>query len=413
MRTLASYGLYLGLLVAVAVFVDRLRHVERRRALPAAALGLTLVAGVVLLLTDCPWFGDLDSAYYPAGRAVLTASLIYTSDCVSGFVNIPIVAALFAPLAWFDYRVATGVFTCIGLAALAWTYVLLRRATAMEWPQALVVAALMAVAGPLWYSVREGNTTHMVFPLLLVSLIEAARRPVLSGILLATAAVVKLPLVLMGLYFLWRRQWWVVVSAAAAGVTMIVLSLLAFGLPVHESWLEACIVQPSGRPIAAFNVQSVDGLIARLAGGGLLNWTPMETGSGSRVARTLIIAGLVLWVVGALRRTGPGVTWREQLLEFSIVLVLSIVVFPVSWTHYYLLLLLPLAVLVTAPPRSPWRVATLAVAAVGVLLPLRSPPTAPDTALHLFLSVVPSSLTLIGGLLLLWVLVNERTATHT
>ena len=68
-------------------------------------------------------FWDYRTAYYPAGKAVLDdpASLGGADgEGVNGFVNLPIVAYLFAPFSMLSLRYAIGLFTVCGLAVTLW-----------------------------------------------------------------------------------------------------------------------------------------------------------------------------------------------------------------------------------------------------------------------------------------------------
>ncbi|MEL7239553.1 MAG: glycosyltransferase 87 family protein, partial [Planctomycetota bacterium] len=77
--------------------------------------------------------------------------------------------------------------------------------------------AVVAVNGPLWYSVREGNLTHfLVLPLVLALGLLIARRDVLAGVLLGLISVIKLPLVLFVGYLVARWRFKAVVGFVGA-----------------------------------------------------------------------------------------------------------------------------------------------------------------------------------------------------
>ncbi|HJU33369.1 MAG TPA: hypothetical protein VJ740_18030, partial [Hyphomicrobiaceae bacterium] len=101
----------------------------------------------------------------------------------------------------------------------------------------------------------------------------------------------------------------------------------------------------------AFNVQSIDGFAVRLLMGTsrLWNWDPMEVPLVYRLARQtvfLAIIGYAAWVIlrggGAAPPAGRyGTNRAADLLEFALVLVLALALSPISWSHYYALLILP------------------------------------------------------------------------
>jgi hypothetical protein len=105
-----------------------------------------------------------------------------------------------------------------------------------------------------------------------------------------------------------------------------------------------------GGVMPAFNVQSIDGFLARLATGPahLTEWTPLAAPPWHRFVRSVILLGLFLLAAMAIircggRQAGDVAPFERRSLEFSIVLVLAVVASPLSWSHYYLLLLLPWA----------------------------------------------------------------------
>ncbi len=415
MTLLAVYAAYVlvcvGVTVAAHVTPAQHRFAERPWVV-AAFIG---TSAVLLWVTDTPWFGDFSSAYYPAGGRTANPVTLYARDCVSGFVNIPIVALLFVPFARLDYAVAATAFLVCGLVAIALSIALLWRDSARTGKEKLGVVALFTLAGPLFYSVREGNTSHIIFPLAILGLALWWRGSGgLAGICLAIASVIKPPLAIFGLYFLLRREWRIAGSMLLTAAGVVAASVVVMGAESHYAWFDACIAQTAGKPIAAFNVQSVDGFLSRLSGGGLRDWTPMTVGETYQRIRLAALFALTTMVVSVLWRAGASLDRSARLTEFCIVLVFAVVTFPVSWTHYYVWCLLPLAMIMTGDirlreGRAEW--VAVAVSALLILLPLRTPPTAPDHGwLHLALSVFPASHAFLGGLALLAILLRSRQA---
>lgn len=415
MTLLAVYAAYTLVCIGVALVAHKApaqyRFADRHWVIAALIGG----AAVLLWVTDTPWFGDFRSAYYPAGGRTANPVTLYASDCVSSFVNIPIVAFLFAPFARLDYPLAAAAFLICGLVAIGLSIGLLWQAGARTDKERLVIVALFALAGPLLYSVREGNTSHIIFPLAILAMASWWRGArVLAGVCLAIASVIKPPLAIFGLYFLLRSEWRIASSMFLTAAGVLVVSVAVMGAESHYAWFETCITQTAGKPIAAFNVQSVDGFLARLSGGSLRDWTPMTVGETYQRSRLAMLSLITAVVASVLWRAGAALDRSARLTEYCIVLVFAVVTFPVSWTHYYLWCLLPFAMIMTGgirlrEGRAEW--GAVAVSAFLVLLPLRTPPTAPDHAwLHLVLSVFPASHAFLGGLILLAILLRSRLA---
>jgi hypothetical protein len=78
-----------------------------------------------------------------------------------------------------------------------------------------------------------------------------------------------------------------------------------------------------------------------------------------------ISAAFLLGLSSLLLLRRPGTKHRDTMyLELSMVLCLALLISPISWTHYYLLLLLPLSLYagnrLTMPDRGGWLVAVMA-----------------------------------------------------
>jgi hypothetical protein len=98
-------------------------------------------------------------------------------------------------------------------------------------------------------------------------------------------------------------------------------------------------------------------------------------GGAFQAVRVALLALLLGAVVAACRRRVPGS--GTATLDLSIVLALALVASPVSWSHYYAFLLLPLWFALAgwiAPPRATaWRVCGLAGALLASLPVLATP----------------------------------------
>jgi hypothetical protein len=199
---------------------------------------------------------------------------------------------------------------------------------------------------------REGNTTHIILLLLVLALLLwRSRWDYVAGLVLGICAVIKLPLLLFGAYFLLRGKWRVVLGGATSIVTAVLLSLADYGLQGNIDWYRDSVEPFLGGVIPAFNVQSIDGFLIRLWTGEsrLHDWDPMLPNTLHKVLRHilfLLIYGSALWLGWRNSRIEPVPAFNSDLsardtLEFVLVINLALVTSPISWTHYYLLLLIP------------------------------------------------------------------------
>jgi hypothetical protein len=171
------------------------------------------------------------------------------------------------------------------------------------------------------------------------------------GLLLGIAALIKIPLLLLGVYFLLRGQWRIVLGGATALLAAALLSLVVHGIAVNVAWYEGNILPYLGRVIPAFNVQSIDAFLMRFSTGEdeLFDWTaaePSPTHKILRVAIFITLFGSTAWLMARRPLSSLPTPGSGDFLEFSILVVLAVVASPISWSHYYLLMLLPIGLYV-------------------------------------------------------------------
>jgi alpha-1,2-mannosyltransferase len=301
------------------------------------------------------WFADFRIAYFPAGLATLHGESLSAliERGVTGFVNLPIVAYLFVPFALLPWKLATaGAFPILGVLAIVAAFILLARLARLSFGATTVLMLLFAFNGPLIYSFKLGNTSHFVLLALVGALwLIRAEKSAAAGALLALAALIKLPLLLLAGYFVVRRDW-----AGAAGFTLIllgagILSLLVFGLAVHKEWLDFAVLQFSNRVLGAFNVQSIPAMFVRLRGTAppLFDWTPLDPTPLERLGTKIVQVALVATAAWGLWRCSKPSQQRDEQgvgaaeLQFLVMLVLALILSPLSWSHYYCWLLIPAA----------------------------------------------------------------------
>lgn len=297
-------------------------------------------------------FSDFSVAYYPAGRAILEDIPHLFVRCwdtpVCGFVNIPIVAFLFTPFSMLTLRHAHWLFAGLSLLSLVISVGLLWSMTDRLASRRWGIVALFMTSGPLLYSLKEGNLTHFALLLLIAGVVCLDKTWDRSaGSCFALAAIIKLPLLLFAVYFFGKRRWSAVLGYGLTLLAVTGLSIWYAGWASHVAWYREVILPLSDKGIAAFNVQSMQGLLLRLQDGvRLYDWKPVavpwDVGTAGQACAALFV-GLSGWLF--LR--SPGLQVRETTdLELSMVLCLSLIISPISWTHYYLLLLLPLSLYV-------------------------------------------------------------------
>ena len=352
-------------------------------------------------------FGDFDKAYYPAGRDIVSApSRVYDCAHEDGlcFVNPPVVALLFAPVAWLPLGSAHVAVALGSIAAVALAIWLIVELCGARGTRRYAIIALVLLNGPLYYSVRLGNLTHVVLVMVLIAvgwlLHEREGR---AGALLAVTAVLKPPLLIWLPYFALRRRWRAAVGMVATLLAIGTLSFALFGVGLHVAWANQFVLGSSAHPIGAYNVQSIAGLLVRLTTSGtLVDWRPIKVGRVFYIVQIAMTAAVFIFALAAGAVAGEPRTRGARIREYSMVLCVMLLVSPVSWTHYYCLLLLPLAAYsaenAAVPSSRGWRL-SMAGAALAVSLPVMLW-VPPGLAGALVARVFLSHYVLGGGLLL-------------
>src|SRR3954469_2746474 len=239
-------------------------------------------------------FGDFDKAYYPAGQAAaVRPAALYECGHADGlcFVNMPLVALAYMPLGMLAKPVAHRIITVAGIAAVALAIGLLASLSRARGAGYFAVAAVVLLNGPLYYSLRLANVTHIVLVALVAALLALRRgRQAVAGALLAACAIAKPPFLLWLAYLGWRRH--TRTAAVAFLVTLAIggtISLLWFGLDLHRTWITEYVAGTSARPVGAYNAQSISGMLIRLTTTAyLVNWTGVDMSPVLRAVSTIL-----------------------------------------------------------------------------------------------------------------------------
>ncbi len=319
------------------------------------------LGGCLFLLVWVGWsvvqpasLDDFNKAYYYGGRKILRDPAVLYDEICYGFTNFPLVAYLFAPLGTLSKEIAGKVFFVIGYVALfPLAYLLGKWAKVKGWGLFLILG-LLALNGPLDYDIWIGNTSHLIMLVILLALIGYGwGREFITGVLLGGAGLIKLPLILPSGYFFVRGRWKVVAGGLLVAGLILVLSFRYIPFTLNQIWVERCVLSMSANPIAAYNNQSLTGFLARIFMSGELEWDPVTPTAPFKQALAvgnLLFYGPALLILFLGRKMPP--TPARAALEFSILLIASVLTSPIAWMHYFVLFLIPAALYVgTFAPR--------------------------------------------------------------
>jgi hypothetical protein len=245
------------------------------------------------------------------------------------------------PFAGLDYPAAVLAWNLLSLALFAFSLLAIARALAIPvciW-SLFPLLALALVCGPLRVQVVMGqfNLVLLLF-FTCIWLADRNDRPFLAGMLLGVATAVKLFPGLFFLYFAAQRRWKTIVAGIVALGLVTVLTVSVLGTRCYVDYFNQVIPSVNQYRSYAPNISvwgfwyklfdPNDGYLYNLAP---LCESPLSARLGSLASSALIVASCV-WV--AWRSTSR--LQRDQ--AFAITMIATLLVSPISWDHYLLLL---------------------------------------------------------------------------
>ena len=230
---------------------------------------------------------------------------------------------LAAPLAFIDPTMAAYVFTAILLVTFCLAVAILPVSSTIRW----LILLLGGLSWPLVYAIKLGQ----VGPILLLTFAIGWRwmdRPWRFGVATAVGTAIKIqPALLFGWALLTGRRRAVVIGLAMLAVLAVAATLVAG----PSSWIDqATLLARVSKPIDTPH-NFTPGRVAFEAGAGqALAWAV-------QIANWVLVAVVVIW---ATLRCAP-------VASYLAVVVASQLISPILWDHYALMLLLPVAWLVS------------------------------------------------------------------
>jgi hypothetical protein len=290
----------------------------------AASVGLTVIA-----LRHHNSAVDFRDAYYVAAHRVMYGGDPYSwghaqiADGVA-FVYPALSALIYTPFALLPVQAACIVVSLICIALAPLTLWVLR---VQDWR----VYGVTMLWLPVWVSVQSGNETIVL--VLLAALAWRYRdRPFAAGLLAAAAISLKPFMWPLALWLLATRRWhasvWTVITGLIINVTCwSVLGFSEVGAYLRDAGLDAHYASRTGYSIAA--------IAAHLG---------VSTSAGE--ALTVLVCVLV-----ALAVVYVGFVKHRERQALTLTVLLMLTASPLVWTHYFALLLVPLAI---ERPRFSW-----------------------------------------------------------
>jgi hypothetical protein len=303
---------------------------DRRAAYQSAVINvlLGLVPVLITLVALHAYFhhGHIDAIdfhheFWPASQRVLHGLSPYDRSWMNirGGIAYPypaFTAIAFVPLALLNHALADWVFTAISIAAALLT---LRVLQVRDWR----LYGLVLIWGPVINGWQNANLT-LVLGLGIAYLWRKRDNPLIAGALVAAMISLKPFVWPLGLWLLATRRYRALIYGAAFGLTLNVASWAIIGFNQIHAYSQVVSAVNNVMDKRGYSIFS---LVMRLGGSHGLAYALGITAAAAAAIACLIVG----------RR---GNTKSALALSIAVCLLAT----PVLWTHYFALLIVPLAI---------------------------------------------------------------------
>jgi alpha-1,2-mannosyltransferase len=313
---------------------------------------------------------DFDTFWHSAVALTQGADIYHTPAKLTN-LNPPLLTVLLTPLTLFDSLTAYRVFAVLTLLIVVGALLAVARELRLH-PGVTTLAVLAVLASsPLHGTLVLGQ----IYPLLLAGLVagwiaERRGRPVLAAVLFGVTVALKPSLAPLLLLPAVQRRWVPLWSGLGAAMAATVVGVLVAGPSSGFEWLHIAFTEPV--PDTVDNA-SLPGLAVRFG-------VPSVLGT---LLGAVVLIGTLMWCGRHRYRIDPAGTapWA--------VLAAGLLVSPISW-HNYLMLLWPGVLVLITLGRGAAAAAALAVIVIPVSWNADWPPEGfgPDVARSLYCAIL-------------------------
>lgn len=311
------------------------------------------------------------TAYIAAGDAVLAGTSIYDARNVRGwyYTALPIFSLVMVPLALMGVLASVVIWYLLSLGLMIHMVWMSARIAVRFYPTTSLDAfwigclAALLVIRPLMSGLARGQPSLPAMYLVILSVwLFLQRRHSWAGCALAGSIVLKMFPGLLAVYFALKRRWILAVMTGVWFFVMVaIVPSVVFGIRGNVNllteWVQR-IGMPANDPDDAYasvmysqlldprilRNQSVRAVTVRILEGSDKKDASFNPSPTTWRVAAMVSALLVLASAWACRRGHAQSDAKRTILEICMVLVLTMLIAPVVWTHYHVLLALPLAV---------------------------------------------------------------------
>lgn len=248
------------------------------------------------------------------------------------------------PLTFLKHRIAASIWHILNDILLIWAVlmiVMLAKEKISFKPSIIAVIFMVFFFQPLIEEAWLGNCNlTMLFFLVTSVVFLKINKPILSGIMLAIVIISKHQYGLLLFFFLWKREYRVFVSAILAMLILVLLSIFILGLPLHLSYLEvfqSLLAEGHSQMLNMWNL-SLYPFLYRLFGVTNLGTDKYNLIKTIGTIFSLLFLFYTIYVTRGKRKISEPLFT----LEFSLVLILILIISPIVHEPHYVLLYMPI-----------------------------------------------------------------------
>jgi alpha-1,2-mannosyltransferase len=331
-----------------------------------AALGLLgcLAFAAVSLGNALHKGGDFD-VFVDAGQRVVDGRPLYTEATpANGVIGPPFQGVFFAPSGWLarvSPALAKVTWCLLNLAALAagcWLWRAACVSQILDWSLASspVALAVVAVALPAQTNFEHQNMNPLLLCLLGAGAYALARsRPLESGVWFGVAAALKVFPGVVLLYLLARREWRAALAGVATAAALTLAPAVRYGRAVAQLFGDWISIHRGGDWPTRLQNQSIYAAVERA-------W-PEHAGA-------VIVAASAVLVLAVLCVAMTQSVQRVRSEELALVLAAGVLLSPIAWDHYWVLMFPAVLAVAVARSRAAWVTAAVAAALMSGPSPL-------------------------------------------
>jgi Glycosyltransferase family 87 len=261
----------------------------------------------------------------------------------------PFIAILATPLSVFNLNQVITVWFIIELAclmAIAWMLVVLWKGK-VDWVPAILIFFLLLAWYPVMVDLLYGQLTILLTTLLLAALLALrSNKKVLAGVLIGLSVAIKMYTWPLIIYFALKKDWRTFISSITSLIGFNLLALTIMGIGPFSDYFLHVTMQVSAiyhsflknYSLWSIGYRFFDG--TRPIGGNFISAPPLVSMPqlapfvSAALAALFLIAGLIL----ATRSSDINIA-------YAIMICVIVAVSPISWDHYYIMIVISLAIL--------------------------------------------------------------------